>query len=153
MNRATLIVRCSRIDKGRYAYAATILHGGTALTSIESVTEASGMVEANIIGMRDVILDAVDSNRLDGVDRLVISHTSPDVILALNGVTYKCEFDPAAKRVVDEIYDLAEEAGVEIDFSIFRTNGRNGAATLIKSRKLAEQSKHITNDYEVSIDE
>mgnify|MGYP000859327934 CR=1 FL=1 len=153
MNKATLIVRCSRIDKGRYAYAATILYGGAALASIESVTEASGMVEANIIGMRDVILDVVDSNGFDGVDRLVISHTSPDVILALNGVTYNGEFDPAAERVVDEIYDLVEEAGVEIDFSIFRTNGRNGAVALIKSRKLAEQSKNVTNDYEVSSDE
>lgn len=89
MNRATLIVRCSRIDKGKYAYAVTILCGGVTLTAIESVTDAANMVEANIIWMRDAIQEALESSALENVDKPVISHTSADVILALNGVFYK----------------------------------------------------------------
>lgn len=153
MNKATLITRCSRIDKGRYAYAATILCGGATLTAIESVTNAANMVEANIIGMRDAIQEALESSAFDGVDKLVISHTSADVILALNGVFYKGEYSPSTDKVVDHVYDLIEEAHVEVDFSIARNNGRNGATALIKSRKLAEQSKNVTYDYEVSSDE
>lgn len=153
MNRATLIVRCSRIDKGRYAYAATILCGGATLTAIESVTDAANMVEANITGIRDAIQEALESSTLDGVDKLVISHTSPDVILALNGVFYKGEYSPSTNTVLDQVYDMLDEARIEIDFSIARNNGRNGAVALVKSRKLAEQSKNITNDYEVSSDE
>lgn len=153
MNKATLIARCSRIDKGRYAYAATMLCGGATLTAIESVTNAANMVEANIIGMRDAIQEALEYSALESVDKLVISHTSPDVILALNGVFYKGEYSPSTDKVVDQVYDLIEEANVEIDFSIARNNGRNGATALIKSRKLAEQSKNVTYDYEVSSDE
>ena len=153
MNRATLIVRCSRIDKGKYAYAATILCGGATLTAIESVTDAANMVEANIIGMRDAIQEAIESSALENVDRLVISHTSADVILALNGVFYKSEYSKSTDMVLDQVYDMLDEAHVEIDFSIARNNGRNGAVALVKSRKLAEQSKHVTNDYEVNIDE
>lgn len=153
MNKATLIARCSRIDKGRYAYAATILCGGATLTAVESVTNAANMVEANIIGMRDAIQDALESSVLESVDKLVISHTSSDVILALNGVFYKGEYSPSTDKVIDQVYDLIEEAHIEIDFSIARNNGRNGATALIKSRKLAEQSKNVTYDYEVSSDE
>lgn len=153
MNKATLIARCSRIDKGRYAYAATILCGGATLTSIESVTDAANMVEANIIGMRDAIQEAVESLALENVDRLVISHTSADVILALNGVFYKGEYSPSTNAVLDQVYDILDDAGVEIDFSIARNNGRNGAVALVKSRKLADRSKNITNDYEVNSDE
>lgn len=153
MSKATLIVRCSRIDKGRYAYAATILCGGTTLTAIESVMNAANMVEANIIGMRDAIQEALESSALDGVDKLVISHTSADVILALNGVFYKGEYSQSTDNVIDQVYDLIEEAHVEVDFSIARNNGRNGAVALVKSRKLAEQSKQVTNDYEVNSDE
>ena len=153
MNRATLIVRCSRIDKGKYAYAATILCGEVTLTAIESVIDAANMVEANIIGMRDAIQEAIESSALENVDKLIISHTSTDVILALNGVFYKGEYSRSTIAVLDQFYDLLDEAHVNIDFSIARNNGRSSAAVLIKSRKLAEQSKRITNDYEVSIDE
>lgn len=153
MNRATLIVRCSRIEKGRYAYAATILYGCATLTAIESVIDAANMVEANIIGMRDAIQEAVESSALENVDKLVISHTSADVILALNGVFYKGEYSPSTDTVLDQVYDLLDEAHVEIDFSIARNNGRNGAVALVKSRKLSEKSKNITNDYEVNGDE
>ena len=153
MNRATLIVRCSRIDKGRYAYAAAILYGGATLTSIESVTDAANMVEANIIGTRDAIQEAVESSALENVDKLVISHTSADVILAFNGVFYKGEYSKSTDAVLDQVYDLIDEAHVEIGFSIARNNGRNGAVALVKSRNLAEKSKHITNDYEVNSDE
>lgn len=153
MNEATLIVRCSRIDKGRYAYAATILCGGATLTAIESVTNAANMVEANIIGMRDAIQEAVESSAFENVDKLVISHTSADVILVLNGVFYKGEYRKSTDTVIDQVYDLLDEAHVEIGFSIARNNGRNGATALIKSRKLAEQSKNFTYDYEVNSDE
>lgn len=122
MNIATLIVQCSRIDKGRYAYAATILHGGATLTSIESETDAANMVEANIIGTRDAIQEAVESSALENVDKLVISHTSDDVILAFNGVSYKGEYSPSTDAVLDQVYDLLDEANVEIDFSITRNN-------------------------------
>lgn len=55
--------------------------------------------------------------------------------------------------VLDQVYDMLDEEHVEIDFSISRNNGRNGAVALVKSRKLTEQSKHVTNDYEVNSDE
>ena len=120
-------MRCSRIDESKYAYAATILCGGATLTAIESVTDAANMVEANIIGMRDAIQEAVESSALENVDKLIISHTSADVILVLNGVFCEGEYSSSIDAALDQIYDILDDAHVEICFLIPLANGRNGA--------------------------
>lgn len=135
----TIVVRSHKAMPGRIAYSATAYNRETGATYADDVAECQGATHANLIATLDVLEKADEAGVLENVDMVRFSHTSPDYILALNGVFYDNELPAEAHLTVDRIMDILDDYELEWETRIFREANKTAIVARNRAKALARK--------------
>lgn len=135
----TIVARSHKALPGRIAYSATAYNREAGATYAEDVAECQWSTHANLIATLDVLEKAEQNDVLDKIDMVRFSHTSPDYILALNGVFYDNELPTEARLTVDRILDILDDYDLEWETRIFREGNKTAIIASNRAKQLAQK--------------